>query len=112
VHIRFSFWSDVGVCLASPLAANKIRELLAHPEDVEKAHEAIAERVGKLKLEATNENGKRMYLAHGKVDFFGEEDLAHSGGAGGPAWTERLPVHFGWVARAARTWRLLPFARK
>jgi hypothetical protein len=62
----------------------KIRELLAHPEDVEKAHEAIAERVGQLTLEATNENGKRTYLAHGKVDFFGGEDLAHSGGAGGP----------------------------
>jgi site-specific DNA recombinase len=61
----------------------RIRELLKHPEDVEKAHEAIAERVGQLTLEATNENGKRTYLAHGKEDFFGEEDLAHSGGAGG-----------------------------
>ena len=61
----------------------KIRELLAHPENVEKAHEAIAERVGQLTLEATNENGKRTYLAHGKVDFFGEEELAHSAGAGG-----------------------------
>ena len=47
----------------------KIRELLAHPEDVEKAHKAIAERVGQLTLEATNENGKRTYLAHGNVDF-------------------------------------------
>jgi len=65
----------------------KIRELLAHPDDVEKAHEAIAERVGQLTLEATNENGKRTYLAHGKVDFFGGEVLAHSSGAGGPAWT-------------------------
>jgi len=89
------FWSDVGHSRLT-----KIRELLAHPEDVEKAHEAIAERVGKLKLEATNENGKRMYLAHGKVDFFGEEDLAHSGGAGGPAWTERLRVRFEWLAAA------------
>src|ERR1700730_51145 len=61
----------------------KMRELLAHPENVEKAHEAIAERVGQLTLEATTENGKRTYLAHGKVDFFGEEELAHSGGAGG-----------------------------
>lgn len=57
----------------------KIRELLAHPKEVEKAHEAIAERVGQLTLEAANENGKRTYLARGKVDldFFGEEDLAH-----------------------------------
>lgn len=67
----------------------KIRELLAHPEDVEKAHEAIAERVGQLTLEATNENGKRTYLAHGKVDFFGEEGLAHSGGAACPDHTTR-----------------------
>jgi hypothetical protein len=61
----------------------KIRELLAHPENIQKAHEVIAERVGQLTLEAANENGKRTYLAHGKVDFFGEEDLAHSDGAGG-----------------------------
>jgi site-specific DNA recombinase len=62
----------------------KIRELLAHPENIQKAHEAIAERVGQLTLQATDENGKRTYVAHGKVDFFGEEDLAHSDGAGGP----------------------------
>jgi site-specific DNA recombinase len=61
----------------------KIRELLAHPESVEKAHEALAESVGKLTLEATTENGKRTYLAHGKIDFFGEAEMAHSGGAGG-----------------------------
>jgi hypothetical protein len=65
----------------------KIRELLAHPEDVHKAHEVLAERVGQLTLVATNDNGKGAYLAHGKVDFFGEEDLAHSDGAGGPACT-------------------------
>ena len=61
----------------------KIRELLAHPEDIQKVHEVLAERVGQLTLEVTNENGKRSYVAHGKVDFFGEEDLVHSGGAGG-----------------------------
>jgi hypothetical protein len=54
---------------------------------VSEAHEALAESVGQLTLEATNENGKKTYLAHGKVDFFGEEELAHSDGAG--AW----PVH-------------------
>jgi hypothetical protein len=62
---------------------SKIRELLARPENIQEAHEALAERVGQLTLEATNENGKRTYLAHGKVDFFGEEELAHSDGAGG-----------------------------
>jgi chromosome segregation ATPase len=66
---------------------SKIRELLARPENIQEAHEALAERVGQLTLEATNENGKKTYLAHGKVDFFGEEELAHSDGAGGPART-------------------------
>lgn len=61
----------------------KIRELLAHPENVQKAHEALAERVGQLTLESVEEGGKRAYLAHGKVDFFGEEEMAHSVGAGG-----------------------------
>jgi hypothetical protein len=79
----------------------KIRELLAHPENIQKAHEVIAERVGQLTLEAANENGKRTYLAHGKVDFFGEEDLAHSDGAGGLSFTERpLIVEFKWRAAA------------
>ena len=77
----------------------KIRELLAHPENIQKAHEALAERVGQLTLEAKNENGKRTYLAHGKVDFFGEEDLAHSDGAGGPNSTSRVyPFSFSLAA--------------
>jgi hypothetical protein len=67
----------------------KIRGLLAHPESVEKAHEALAESVGELTLEATTENGKRTYLAHGKVDFFGEAGMLHSRGAGGAARTDR-----------------------
>ena len=61
----------------------KIRELLAHPENVQKAHEALVERVGQMTLEPVDENGKRTYHAHGKVDFFGEESVAHSDGAGG-----------------------------
>ena len=61
----------------------KIRDLLAHPENVQRAHEALSERVGQLTLEVTSEGGKKTYLAHGKVDFFGEERLAHSDGAGG-----------------------------
>jgi hypothetical protein len=68
---------------------SKVRELLARPENIQEAHEALAERVGQLTLEATNNNGKRTYLAHGKVDFFGEEELAHSDGAGGPVCTTR-----------------------
>ena len=73
---------------------SKIPELLARPENIQEAHEALAERVGRLTLEATNENGKRTYLAHGKPDFFGEEELAHSDGAGGPNRTTRV-YHFG-----------------
>ncbi len=61
----------------------KTRELLAHPENVEKAHEPIAEQLGQLALVASNEGGKRLYPAHGKVDFFGEEVMARTGGAGG-----------------------------
>jgi hypothetical protein len=63
----------------------RIRELLAHPENVLKAREALAEQVSSITLEPVNENGKRTYLAHGRVDFFGEAGMAHSGGAGGPA---------------------------
>ncbi len=37
-----------------------------------------------------NENGKKTYLAHGKVDFFGEVELAHSG-CRGPG-SDRSPV--------------------
>jgi hypothetical protein len=73
---------------------SKIRELLARPENIQEAHEALAERVGQLILEATNENGKRTYLVHGKVDFFGEEELAHSDGAGGPACTVLPQANF------------------
>ena len=39
--------------------------------------------------------------AKGKIDFFGEDAFTRVGGAGGPAWTERLPVHFDWLAAAA-----------
>ena len=73
---------------------------MAHPENIQEAHEALAERVGQLTLEATNENEKKTYLAHGKADSFDEEELAHSDGAGGPAWAERLPVRFEWLAAA------------
>jgi hypothetical protein len=37
---------------------------------------------------------KKAYLAHGKIDFFGEEEVAHSDGAGEGKCTERLPVRF------------------
>ena len=43
----------------------------------------IPEQVGQLTLEASNEGGKRLYLAHGKADFFGDEAVARTDGAGG-----------------------------
>jgi hypothetical protein len=43
----------------------KIRELLARPENVQEAHEELAECAGRLTLEATRENGKKRYLPHG-----------------------------------------------
>lgn len=76
----------------------KSRELLARPENIQEAHEALAQRIGQLTLQAANENGKKTYLAHGKVDSFGEEDLAHSDGAGGGKWTKRLRIQFGCLA--------------
>ena len=79
---------------------SKIRELLARPENIQEAHEALAERIGQLTLQATNENGKKRYLAHGKVDFFGEEELAHSDGAGGQTCT-MLPQAMFFVDLAA-----------
>ncbi|PYT71900.1 MAG: hypothetical protein DMG41_07700 [Acidobacteria bacterium] len=39
---------------------SKIRELLARPENIQEAHEALAERIGQLTLEATNENGENV----------------------------------------------------
>ena len=61
----------------------KIRELIAHPESVDLARAALAEHFGTLTLEPTMQDGKPVYLAHGKVDFFGEEAMARTGGAGG-----------------------------
>jgi hypothetical protein len=34
-------------------------------------------------------------------DSVGSEVVARTGGAGGMAWTERLPVHFDWLAAVA-----------
>jgi hypothetical protein len=36
--------------------------------------------------------------ATGEIDFFGDEDFTRVSGAGGPAWTERLPIRFEWLA--------------
>ena len=67
------------------------------------AHAVLAEHLGNFTLEATIQDGEPvLYLAHGKVDLLGEEVMARTRGAGGPAWTERLAVRFEWLAAAQR----------
>ena len=60
-----------------------IRELIAHPDSVDQARAALAKHFGKFTLEPVMRDGKTTYLAHGKVDFFGDEAMARTGGAGG-----------------------------
>jgi hypothetical protein len=43
----------------------------------------LAEHFGTFTLEPTIQDGEPVYLAHGKVDFFGDEAMARTGGAGG-----------------------------
>jgi site-specific DNA recombinase len=61
----------------------KIRELISHPETIDMARAVLAEHFGTFTLEPTIQDGEPVYLAHGKVDFFGEEAMARTGGAGG-----------------------------
>jgi site-specific DNA recombinase len=62
---------------------SRIRELISHPESIDLAREVLAEHFGTFTLEPTILDGEPVYLAHGKVDFFGEEAMARTGGAGG-----------------------------
>jgi hypothetical protein len=77
-----------------------LRKLISHPESVHQARAVMAEQFGKLTLTPVRENGTLSYAARGKVDVFGEQAMTRVGGAGGPAWTERLPVRFEWLAAA------------
>ena len=60
-----------------------IHNLIAHPESVDQARAALAEHFGAFTLEPVTQAGKTTYLAHGKVDFFGDEAMARTDGAGG-----------------------------
>ena len=64
---------------------SSLRKLIAHPDSVDQAREALAKHFGKFTLEPVTRDGKGTYLAHGRVDFFGDETMARTGGAGGPA---------------------------
>ena len=78
----------------------RLRELLTNPGAIHEARALLAEQIGKFTLERVEENGKVSFKANGNIDFFGEEAFTRVGGAGGPAWTERLPVRFEWLAAA------------
>lgn len=78
-----------------------IRSLISHPESVDQARAALAEHFGAFTLEPVTQAGKTSYLAHGKVDFFGDEAMARTGGAGGLSFTERpLILEFKWSSAA------------
>jgi hypothetical protein len=77
-----------------------IRQLISHPDSVDQARAALTKHFGRFTLEPVIRGGKAAYLAHGKVDFFGDEAMARTGGAGGRNWTERPPVRFNWLAAA------------
>jgi hypothetical protein len=53
-----------------------IRKLIAHPESVDQAEAALREHFGSFTLEPVTQAGKTTYLAHGKVDFFGDQAMA------------------------------------
>ena len=61
----------------------KIRELISRPESIDLARAVLAEHFGTFTLEPTIRDGEPAYLAHGKVDFFGADAMARTGGAGG-----------------------------
>ena len=42
---------------------------------------------GAFTLEPVTQTGKTTYLAHGKVDFFGDAAMGRTGGAGGQSRT-------------------------
>ena len=60
----------------------KIRELISHPASIDLARAVLAEHFGTFTLEPTIHEGAPVYLAHGKVDFFGDERMARTDGAG------------------------------
>jgi len=67
----------------------KMRELISHPKSADLARAVLAEHFGTFTLEPTIQDGEPVYLAHGKVDFFGDEAMAQTGGARSPYSTTR-----------------------
>jgi hypothetical protein len=54
----------------------KICELISHPESIDLARAVLAEHFGTFTLEPTIRDGEPVYLAHGNVDFLGDEEMA------------------------------------
>ena len=54
----------------------------------------LAEHIGTFTLEPTVQDGEPVYFAHGKVDFFGEEAMARTGGAEGQNSTLQATIRF------------------
>ena len=72
----------------------KIRELITHPDSIDLARAVLAEHFGTFTLEPTVQDGEPVYLAHGKVDFFGDEAMARTGGAGGQNCSLQPTIRF------------------
>jgi len=75
------------------------RRLLAKPENIHEARAALAEMFGTFTLSPISDSGEWSYTAKGAIDFFGETAVRVDG-AGGGNRTERMPVHFKWLAAA------------
>jgi hypothetical protein len=67
----------------------KLRDLISHPESIDLARTVLAEHFATFVLEPTIHEGEPVYRAQGKVDFFGDEAVARTGGAGGPVSSSR-----------------------
>ena len=87
----------------------EIYELNSDPESVGLARAVLAEHFGTFTLEPTIKDGEPVYLAHGKVDFFGEEARARTGGAGETELDRTLAgqVRMAWWVRP-KEWPLPP----
>jgi len=64
---------------------------------IQEARALLAEQFGKFTLSRVKDEQGWSYKAEGSVNFFGDS-LVRVDGARGRNWTERLPVHFGWLA--------------
>jgi hypothetical protein len=79
----------------------KIRELISHPESIDLARAVLAEHFGTFTLEPTIQDGEPVYLAHGKVDFFGKKRWRERVVPGGQTCTIPLPQAMFFVDLAA-----------